>query len=135
VKVNAVPTPVAPRDRRRLDGARGSEVIVITTTTAIWIAPIDVPISIVSRATSTRTTDRRYTATTSSRAVSVTTTTMRIRGGVWKTGDIRRVVTITIMRIRGTASADMMLVTPIRGIGKIRSRARWRSRGWSTNGR
>jgi hypothetical protein len=117
VEVNAVPAPISPRDGARFDGARGSEVIVISAATAIGVAGIDVPTAIVSRTTTAGTTDRRDTAI-ASRWASVTTATRRVIG---KTGDIRRVVTVTAIAVIGVRSTTCtgtweVLRSMVRGI-------------------
>jgi hypothetical protein len=129
VEVNAVPAPVIPGDRARLNATRGSEVIIVATATTIWIVPIDIPISIVSRTTATGTTDRGYTAV-SSRPMLVTTASTRVQRSI-----LQRVVTVAVIGVRSTASSSIMLVGLIRNISETGARSRWRRRCWSINGR
>jgi hypothetical protein len=139
VKVDTVPAPIGPGDRARLDVTRGSEVIVIATATAIRVACIDIPIAVVSRTTTTGTTDRRDT-TIARRPTWVTSTTRRVIG---KTGDVRRVVAITTIAVIGAWSTTgtgtwEVLRSMVRGSVQSRSRSRCSSwcrsmdgRGWS----
>jgi hypothetical protein len=141
VEVDTVPAPVIPGDRGRLDVTGGSEVIIVATATTIWIASVDIPISIVSRATSTRTADRGNTAI-ASRPIAITTTATGVRRSIGETRDIRRTATataITVIWVWSTArtSTREVLIAMVRGITQSRPRNRGScsSRIRSTNGR
>jgi hypothetical protein len=117
VEVDAVPAPISPGDRARLDVTRGSEVVVISTATAIWVASVDIPTAVVSRTTTAGTTNRRDTAI-ASRPTSVAAATRRVIG---KTGDVGRVVTVTAIAVIGVWSTTCtsmweVLISMVRGI-------------------
>jgi type IV secretory pathway VirB2 component (pilin) len=127
VEVDAVPAPISSGDGVRLDVTRGSEVIVIATATAIWVACVDIPIAVVSRTTTTGTTDGRDTSVARG-STWVTTTARRV---IRKTGDVRRVVAITTVAVIGAWGATgtgtwEVLRSMVRG--SVQSRSRSRSR-------
>jgi hypothetical protein len=141
MEVNAVPAPIIPGDRSRLDVTGGSEVIIVATATTIWIASVDIPISIVSRAATTGTTNRRDTAI-ASRPIAITTTTTGVRRSIGETRDIRRTATataITVIWVWSTArtSTREVLIAMVRGIAQSRPRNRGSCSSGirSTNGR